>query len=144
MHNPSKTIPICITILVATILCIFILPVLLLTKTIPAPPDAPLAHLFLLVSFPVTASTVLFQLLYLKRGYKRIRQIDDPVMKKERLQHLLTVGMEITLIAIVPNFVFLSLTNLDLFLFLNIMLTLWMIYLFPYPEKVKNLAQKPS
>lgn len=144
MPNPSKTIPISITILVATILCIFILPVLLLTKTIPATPDASLAHQFLYVSFPVTASTILFQLLYLKCGYKRIRKIEDPVLKKESLQHLLTAGLGITLIAIVPNFVFLSLTNLDLFLFLNIMLTLWMIYLFPYPEKVKNLIQKLS
>jgi len=141
MITPSKAINANITIVMTTILLTFILPILLLTKFIRVEPDAEFAQELLFIAIPITLTTMLFQWYYFRRGLSRIRRMKDPEMKRQKLWSLFTIRSGITLVAIIPNFIFLTLTNFDLFLFLNVMLTLWMIYLFPFPEKVKLLLE---
>lgn len=142
MLTPSKAIRVCITTVITMILLCFIIPVLLLTKVILVEPNAEFAQQLLFVAIPVTLITLLFQLIYFKRGYKRVRQMSDVKQKRQKLMHLFTIRLGITLAAIIPNFIFLSLTNFDLFLVINIVLILWMINIFPFSSKVNQLMEK--
>jgi fatty acid desaturase len=141
MITPSKAINANITIVITIILLTFILPILLLTKTIPVQPNAALTQQLLFIAIPITLTTLLFQWYFFRRGLNRLRRMKDPDMKRQKLLSLFTIRTGITLVAVIPNFIFLTLTNFDLFLFLNIMMILWMIYLFPFPEKVKLLLE---
>ncbi len=142
MLTPSKAIRVCITIVITVILLCFIIPILLLTKVILVEPNAEFAQQLLFIAIPVTLITLLFQLIYFKRGYKRVRQISDAKLKRQKLINLFTIRLGIGLVAVIPNFIFLSLTNFDLFLVINIVLILWMINIFPFPNKVNQLMGK--
>lgn len=117
----------------------FIVPILLLTKTINVAPDAEFAHRLLYFSIPITIGILLFQLVFFKLKVKNILKTEDSEEKKDKLHHLFLLRMLITLVAIIPNFVFLTLTNFDMFLVINIVLLLWMINIFPFPDTIKRL-----
>ena len=87
---------------------------------------------------------MLYQQIFYKFNLNQLKTNRNLEEKDRKIYRIFAIRLKMTFLAIVPNFVFLSLTNLDLFLFLNIMLTLWMIYLFPYPEKIKHLVRKLS
>lgn len=139
MSNVSKTIKSSIILIVSMILLTFIVPILLLTKAINVTPNAEFAHQLLFFSIPITIGTLLFQLFFFKLKVKNALKTENNEEKKDKLLHLFLQRMLITLVAIIPNFVFLSLTNFDMFLVINIVLLLWMINIFPFPDKIKRL-----
>lgn len=139
MSNVSKNIKTSTILIFSVALLTFIIPILLLTKAINVTPNAEFAHLLLYFSIPITIGTLLFQLVFFKLKVKKALKTEDNEEKKDKLQHVFLLRMLITLVAIIPNFVFLTLTNFDMFLVINIVLLLWLINIFPFTDKIKRL-----
>lgn len=126
-----------IILILSVILLTFFIPVLLLLKIIRVEPNAPFAQTLLLISIPITIGSFLIQTIYFWWAKKRIRPIQNPQNKSDQLVKTYTIRMGISLVAIIPNLLFLALTNFDMFLVINILILLWMINIFPYSEKIK-------
>lgn len=139
MSNASKYTKQCLILIISMILLTFIVPILLLTKFINVVPNAELAHQLLLFSIPITIGTMLFQVVFFKLKIKKALKAENNENKKINLLRHFFTRMLITLFAIVPNFVFLTFTNFDMFLVINIVLVLWMTNIFPFPDKIKRL-----
>ncbi len=142
MSNSPKYTKSSIILIVSMILFTFIVPILLLSQVIIVVPNAKFAHSLLYISIPITIGTLLFQLLFFKYKVKNILKTEDSEEKKQKLYQLFFHRLLVTLIAVIPNFVFLSLTNFDMFLVINIVLLLWMINIFPFSEKVNHIIEE--
>jgi hypothetical protein len=139
--NPKRP---SIIILISVILLTFLIPVLLLLKIIRVEPNAFFAQKLLLFSVAITMGTFAIQTIYFVYFKNRIKSIKTREKQKEKLYTLFTIRMGITLVAIVANFVFLALTNFDMFLVINIVSLLWMINIFPYNDKINHILNSYS
>lgn len=141
MFKPIKP---SVNALIIAILLTFVFPILLLSKAISITPDAGLAHVLLFFSIPISIITMLYQLVFFKFNLNQLKTIRNSEEKKIKIYKIFAIRLKITFLAIIANFIFLTLTNFDLFLVINIVLVLWMINIFPFPDKIKRLLEENS
>ncbi len=144
MNQTYKNIKPSFTALITAILLTFIFPILLLSKAISVTPDASLAHILLFFSVPISIFTMLYQLIFFRFKLNQLKTIRNSEEKKLKIYKIFAIRLKMTFIAIITNFIFLALTNFDLFLVINIVLVLWMINIFPFSDKIKRLLEENS
>ena len=128
-------------VLIGAILTTFLAIILLLSKVIPVIPDVAFAHLLVKISIPITILTLIFQFLYFKLSMKKFQKDDKTTRSTTLLLRTFSIRFNITLIPILLNIVFLCLTNFDMFLVFNVILILWMINIFPFPDKISRFYE---